>query len=237
MEIYGQVAPVFLGTAPPRGWRRCTAGHGTATNHGRGSDAGSSRVRAGCRASAYDGDREGYPDLHRSSGALASGHEHRTRACGGAANSGRPEASGDNCSNCLPRRDRHVHCSRSRHDRDHHGARNASDDCGGKPRTSSVRNTLSSQVSSYRSTFWAKVKSQTSCRKQQQAENDVSLTCAKCLNAMKVNRTLRCKKGKSDCRLCRSRANLHVFCQGNIGHVSNCTGLRCRSQVEADAGL
>jgi len=55
-------------------------------------------------------------------------------------------------------------------------------------------NTLSSQVSSYRSTFWAKVKSQTSCRKQQQAENDVSLTCAKCLNAMKVNRTLRCKR-------------------------------------------
>ena len=55
-------------------------------------------------------------------------------------------------------------------------------------------NTLSSQVSSNRSTFWAKVKSQTSCRKQQQAENDVSMTCAKCLNAMKVNRTLLCKR-------------------------------------------
>ena len=55
-------------------------------------------------------------------------------------------------------------------------------------------NTLTNQVSSYRSTFCAKVKSHTSCRKQQQAENDVSMACAKCLNAMKVNRTLLCKK-------------------------------------------
>ena len=48
-------------------------------------------------------------------------------------------------------------------------------------------NTLTSQVSSCRSTFRAKVKSHTSCRKQQQAENDVLTTCAKFLNAMKVN--------------------------------------------------
>ena len=40
-------------------------------------------------------------------------------------------------------------------------------------------NTLTSQVSSYRSTFRAKVKSHTSCRKQQHAENDVSMACAK----------------------------------------------------------
>ena len=27
------------------------------------------------------------------------------------------------------------------------------------------------------------------------------------------------REGKSDCKRCRSRANLHAFCQGNIGHV------------------
>ena len=52
-------------------------------------------------------------------------------------------------------------------------------------------NTPTNQDSSYMSSFWAKVKSHTSCRKQQQAENDVSMACAKCLNAMKVNRTLK----------------------------------------------
>merc|ERR1712136_725570 len=51
-----------------------------------------------------------------------------------------------------------------------------------------------SQVGSYRSTFRAKMKSHTSCRKQQQAENDVSMACAKCLNALKVNRTLLCER-------------------------------------------
>ena len=55
-------------------------------------------------------------------------------------------------------------------------------------------NTLKRQVSSYRSTFRAKVKSHTSCRKQQQAENDVSMACAKFLNAMKVIRTLLCER-------------------------------------------
>ena len=55
-------------------------------------------------------------------------------------------------------------------------------------------NTLTSQVSSYRSTFRAKMKSHTSCRKQYQAENDVSMACAKCLNALKVNRTFLCKR-------------------------------------------
>ena len=40
-------------------------------------------------------------------------------------------------------------------------------------------NTLTIQVSSYRLTFLAKVKSHTSCRKGQQAENDVSMACAK----------------------------------------------------------
>ena len=40
-------------------------------------------------------------------------------------------------------------------------------------------NTLTSQVSSHRSTFRAKMKSHTSCRKQQHAENDVSMACAK----------------------------------------------------------
>ena len=56
-------------------------------------------------------------------------------------------------------------------------------------------NALTSQVSSYRSTFRAKVKSHTSCRKQQQAENGVSMTCTKFLSAMKVNRTLLCERG------------------------------------------
>ena len=51
-------------------------------------------------------------------------------------------------------------------------------------------NTLTSQASSDRSAFRAKMKSHTSCRKQYQAENDVSMACAKCLNAMKVNRFL-----------------------------------------------
>ena len=55
-------------------------------------------------------------------------------------------------------------------------------------------NTLTSQDSSNRSTFRAKVKSHTSCRKQQQAENDVSMACAKFLNEMKVNRTLLCER-------------------------------------------
>ena len=80
-------------------------------------------------------------------------------------------------------------------------------------------NTLTSQVSSYRSTFRAKVKSHTSCRKQPQTENDVSMACAKFLKAMKVNRTLLCERGKSDCRRRRSHANMRAFCQGNIGHV------------------
>ena len=39
------------------------------------------------------------------------------------------------------------------------------------------------------------------------------------LNATKVNRTLLCERGKSDCRRRRSRSNMHAFCQGNIGHV------------------
>ena len=55
-------------------------------------------------------------------------------------------------------------------------------------------NTLTSQVSSYRSTFRAKVKSHTSCRKQLQTENDVSMACAKFLKSMKVNRTLLCER-------------------------------------------
>ena len=55
-------------------------------------------------------------------------------------------------------------------------------------------NTLTSQVSSYRSTFRAKMKSHTLYRKQYQTENDVSMACAKCLKAMKVNRTLLCKR-------------------------------------------
>ena len=55
-------------------------------------------------------------------------------------------------------------------------------------------NTLTSQVSSYRSAFQAKVKSHTLCRKQQQVEYDVSMTCAKYLSAMKVNRTLLCER-------------------------------------------
>ena len=40
-------------------------------------------------------------------------------------------------------------------------------------------NTLTSHVSSYRSTFRAEVKSHTSCRKRQQTENDVLTACAK----------------------------------------------------------
>ena len=40
-------------------------------------------------------------------------------------------------------------------------------------------NTLTIQVSSCRLTFRGKVKSHTSCRKQQHAENDVSMACAK----------------------------------------------------------
>ena len=40
-------------------------------------------------------------------------------------------------------------------------------------------NTQTSQVNSYRSTFPAKVKSHTSCRKQQHAEKDVLMACAK----------------------------------------------------------
>ena len=55
-------------------------------------------------------------------------------------------------------------------------------------------NTLTSHVSSYRSTIRAKVKSHTSCRKQLQTENDVSTACAKFLKAMKINRTLRCER-------------------------------------------
>jgi hypothetical protein len=55
-------------------------------------------------------------------------------------------------------------------------------------------NTLTSQVSSYRSAFQAKVKSHTLCRKQQEVEYGVSMTCAKYLNAMKVNRTLLCER-------------------------------------------
>ena len=40
-------------------------------------------------------------------------------------------------------------------------------------------NTLTSHVSSYRSTFRAEVKSHTSCRKGQQTENDVLMACEK----------------------------------------------------------
>ena len=55
-------------------------------------------------------------------------------------------------------------------------------------------NTLTSEVSSYRSIFRARVKSHTSYRKQQHAETNVSMACAKFLNAMKVNRTLLCER-------------------------------------------
>ena len=55
-------------------------------------------------------------------------------------------------------------------------------------------NTLTSQVSSHRSTFRAKAKSHTSRRKQQRAKNDVSMAMREVLNAMKVNRTLLCEK-------------------------------------------
>ena len=80
-------------------------------------------------------------------------------------------------------------------------------------------NTLTSQVGSYRSIFRARAKSHTSYRKQQHAETNVSMACAKFLNAMKANRTLLCARGKSDCRRRRSRSDMHAFCQGNIEQV------------------
>ena len=66
-------------------------------------------------------------------------------------------------------------------------------------------NTLTSQVSSYRSTFWAKVKSHTSCARS--FDRDES----------QLNSSVR--EGKSDCRRRRYRANVHAFCRGNIEHV------------------
>ena len=77
-----------------------------------------------------------------------------------------------------------------------------------------VCNTLTSQVSSHRSTFRAKVKSRTSCRKQQQAENGVSMACAKFLSAMKVNQTLMCERESLpiSCRYVRILPRKHWVC-------------------------
>ena len=91
-------------------------------------------------------------------------------------------------------------------------------------------NTLTSQVSSYRSTFRAKVKSHTSCRKQQQAENDVSMACAKFFQCDESQSNSPVREGKSDCRRRRSHANMHAFCQGNIGHVVGGHGRYVSSQ-------
>ena len=60
-------------------------------------------------------------------------------------------------------------------------------------------NTLMSQVSSYKSTFRAEVKSHTSCRKQQQAEDDVSVACAKFFEYDESQSNSPVRKGKSDC--------------------------------------
>ena len=66
-------------------------------------------------------------------------------------------------------------------------------------------NTLTIQVSTCRSTFRAEVKSHMSCARS--FERDES----------QLNSSVR--EGKSDCRRRRYRANVHAFCQGNIGHV------------------
>ena len=71
---------------------------------------------------------------------------------------------------------------------------------------------LTSQVSSYRSAFQAKVKSHTLCRKQQQhVEDDVSMTCAKYFDCDESQSNSTVREGKSDCKRRRSRANLHAF--------------------------
>ena len=47
-------------------------------------------------------------------------------------------------------------------------------------------------------------------------------------------------KGESDCRRLRSRAKMHVFCQGNIGHVfkanSDIGGRTPRKEVASEGG-
>ena len=75
--------------------------------------------------------------------------------------------------------------------------------------TSSVASLFTSQVSSYRSSFKAKVESHTLCRKQQQAEQDVSMMCTKFWTAMRVNRTL--LRGRPS--LTESAADLVSLCK------------------------
>ena len=64
-------------------------------------------------------------------------------------------------------------------------------------------NTLTSQVGSYRLTFWAKVESHTSCARS--FERDESLW----------NSSVR--EGKSDCSYRRSHANVHVSAEEALG--------------------
>ena len=49
------------------------------------------------------------------------------------------------------------------------------------------------------------------------------------------------QEGKSDCGRRRSRANMHAFCQGNIGHVFNVNsdtgGRRPRKEVASEGGV
>ena len=79
-------------------------------------------------------------------------------------------------------------------------------------------NTLTIQVSTCRSTFRAEVKSHTSCVRS--FERDES----------QLNSSVR--EGKSDCRYRRSHANVHVFCQGSIGHVFGRHGRNLQQETQ-----
>ena len=80
-------------------------------------------------------------------------------------------------------------------------------------------NTLTSQVSSYRSTFRAKVKKShivpKAAASRERCFDGVRevFECDESLSNSPV------REGKSDCRRRRSRANMHAFCQGDTGHV------------------
>ena len=93
-------------------------------------------------------------------------------------------------------------------------------------------NTLTSHVSSYRSTFLAEVKSHTSCRKRQQTDNDVLMACARSFERNESQSNFPMREGKSDCRYRRSHANVHVSCRGNIGHVVERQGRSLQQETQ-----